>query len=530
MSRTPGAGHHRRHRSRKSKIHRQKRSLTNDDDLVVQSNNNINNNNHNMNSNSNNNINNQLVANNETHLRHISSDAMIYTRNNGYQTRKSSESSDVSDMSPPPESLTPSSEYSRSPRESADSDMLGLPTYPHLQTQRRSIPSVLVDVVDTNHLTLKDCFPRRGSTGRALPKIPVEPSRSMLDLPHSRKSSSHSLDLPMDQPRRASAPEGENIRIVIDDVDSRNSARGNSVTQFERVILHRDESDHSNRTRGFGLSVIGGKMNESDGNLYAYVAWTQPGGPADKMALKPGDKILEWDGKSLVNCSYEQVCHTIECSSDTAELIIESMVKSENNGHFVHQRRRLSQMLSQASIDLSSIGGGTGGQAGSASSRRRLPRTPESMLNAGQETKQGEILLQCSLDNDHKQLTIGMICAKRVVGLKAPSYAQLHILPELGFKICKTEPSLTLEWNETLIFQQFPIDKVEDMALEISIWENSGTSSGQPKPLATTVIPLRSAILHHIDWWPLLAPNSNFIKATSMEYIGLYILSLYIMV
>ncbi len=227
--------------------------------------------------------------------------------------------------SPPPESLTPSSEYSRSPRESADSDMLGLPTYPHLQTQRRSIPAVLVDVVDTNHLTLKDCLPRRGSTGRALPKIPVEPSRSMLDLPHSRKSSSHSLDLPIEQPRRASAPEGENIRIVIDDVDSRNNR--NSVTQFERVILHRDENDRSNRTRGFGLSVIGGKLNENDGMLYAYVAWTLPGGPADKMALKPGDKILEWDGKSLINCSYEQVCHIMDVSTDTAELIIESLVK-----------------------------------------------------------------------------------------------------------------------------------------------------------------------------------------------------------
>ena len=84
LNRTSG---HRRQRSRKSKIHRQKRSLTNEDDLVVQSSNNINNNNSN-----------QLAANTDTHLRHISSDAMIYARNNGYQTRKSSESSDVSDM------------------------------------------------------------------------------------------------------------------------------------------------------------------------------------------------------------------------------------------------------------------------------------------------------------------------------------------------------------------------------------------------------------------------------------------------
>lgn len=126
--------------------------------------------------------------------------------------------------SPTQDSLTPSSEYSRSPRESADSEMLGL-TYSSLAMQRRSIPSVLVDVgadsggLATGHfLTLKDCYNRRGSAGRALPQIPVEPSRSMLDLPHSRKSSAHSLDIPMEQPRRASAPEGENIRIVIDEV------------------------------------------------------------------------------------------------------------------------------------------------------------------------------------------------------------------------------------------------------------------------------------------------------------------------
>lgn len=118
----------------------------------------------------------------------------------------------------------------------------------------------------------------------------------------------------------------------------------------------------------------------------------------------------------------------IVCLLRLVKLITLFYFFSESNGHFVHQRRRLSQMLSQASIDLS----GVQNQGQSAASRRRLPRTPESMLNPGnQETKQGEILLQCSLDADHKQLTIGIICAKRVVGLKYASYAQLHILPEL---------------------------------------------------------------------------------------------------
>lgn len=111
----------------------------------------------------------------------------IITGGQYFQFRKSSESSDISDpfrYSPPQDSLTPSSEYSRSPRESADSDMLGL-TYSSLaMQQRRSIPSVLIDgssmlnnVGGGAYLTLKDCYIRRGSTGRALPNIPVEPSR-----------------------------------------------------------------------------------------------------------------------------------------------------------------------------------------------------------------------------------------------------------------------------------------------------------------------------------------------------------------
>lgn len=44
--------------------------------------------------------------------------------------------------------------------------------------QRRSIPSVFVDAAaDLNYLTLKETFPRRSSTGRVLPKIPIEQVR-----------------------------------------------------------------------------------------------------------------------------------------------------------------------------------------------------------------------------------------------------------------------------------------------------------------------------------------------------------------
>lgn len=63
--------------------------------------------------------------------------------------------------------------------------------------QRRSIPSVMVDPAgEPNYLGLKDCFGRRSSTGRALPKIPVEQvcydscNYPVTLIPHSHMSSS----------------------------------------------------------------------------------------------------------------------------------------------------------------------------------------------------------------------------------------------------------------------------------------------------------------------------------------------------
>ncbi|RWS12665.1 hypothetical protein B4U79_15409, partial [Dinothrombium tinctorium] len=417
--------------------------------------------------------------------------------------------SDVRLASPPPESMSPSSpDYSRSPRQSADSDTLEIPSFGHLIQQRRSIPSVLIDNnnVDQNHLTLMDCFARRSSTGRALPKIPNEQSRSLLELPRSRTHSTHSLDLPNpeDQPRRASAPEGENIRIVIDDVDSAGNCNRNS--NIERVILHRDESDRSSRTRGFGLYVMGGKLSETDGKLYAYVSYVVPGGPAEKMSLKCGDRILEWDGKSLVNCSYEQVAAIIDASKKSVELLIEPYSTSQaldRKGSFVHQRRRLSHSLTQkSSIEKASTQSVANNNppVTTTTSRRKLPKTPQNVNS----TSEGEVLIQVMVNEERQELVVTLICCKGTRQHKHPCYAQVRILPELGFKCCKTELSMNMDWNETLIFQQFPINMVPEMALEIGVWEDDGCEA---KLMCDSVIPLESAIGHQTDWWPLLAAN-----------------------
>lgn len=443
--------------------------------------------------------------------------------------------------------MTPSSDYSRSPRESADSEMFGINSYA-LAAHCRGIPSVLIDDDGPGGSTLlsaKDCYFRRGSAGRALPKIPVVTSgSSMLDLPHYRKNSHHSLDIPKEQPRRASAPEsGDSIRIVIDDceeissepldsikksdpsvIDSQSPStngevlhhKRNSVgpisaatlqqrvryqmsraasitTHYDRVVLHRDKTDQSHRTRGFSLAITGGKLCDLSGMLYAYITWIKPGGQADNQSLKAGDKILELNGKSLVNCSYEQVCHIMDSSGDSIELIIESMVRNNNSNkrrHSFNAQQRQTKMHLPDSSDQSNkivpetIGSsvidsslptknqqlGTARPSSAAavistatdspikplgvpsantnltlnttgsSLRRRLPQIPKqfSSQKANKILSEFRILIQATIDPNIRQLSVMIIKAsgldchkiyKKNFGLEA--YAQLRLLPEM---------------------------------------------------------------------------------------------------
>lgn len=204
---------------------------------------------------------------------------------------------------------------------------------------------------------------RRGSSGRVLPRIPGagEQTRSLLDLPHHEGQNSQStlnelglggldqLGIPGmgGHLRRASAPEGQNIKIVVDDMDGSKTPFMKQGDLFERLVLYRDDSidPNTNLARGFGLQIMGGKIDSNGEKLEACITWILPSGPADKVGLKVGDRIIEWDAKCLVDMSYEQVSEVIESSGNIAELVVRPMnrLDSQPGAHYVRSGRRLSQ-------------------------------------------------------------------------------------------------------------------------------------------------------------------------------------------
>lgn len=81
--------------------------------------------------------------------------------------------------------------------------------------------------------------------------------------------------------------------------------------------------------------------------LESVVTWVLAGGPADKVGIKVGDQIIEWDGKCLLYMSYEQVAEVIESSANIAELLIKPAHKLPTSGpglqhQYIRSQRRLS--------------------------------------------------------------------------------------------------------------------------------------------------------------------------------------------
>ncbi|KAL1435676.1 hypothetical protein MTO96_010970 [Rhipicephalus appendiculatus] len=211
--------------------------------------------------------------------------------------------------------------------------------------------------------------------------------------PHGT-GSTHSLDLPREElgkpERRASAPEGDNIKIVIDDVDS----QGPPPTPLrKRVLLQRDPADTGARTRGFGMRVMGGKK-APDGHLYAAVAWVLAGSSADLAGLKQGDVILEWNGTSLVDRSYEEVCAILDKSPHSVELVVETGRKMSNR-----ELRASTGNIPSRKSSTCSMGGGEG-----AATRRKLPKTPDEICNKAHV--QGELGVRLWYDGTDLEVTV----------------------------------------------------------------------------------------------------------------------------
>ncbi|XP_031622364.1 regulating synaptic membrane exocytosis protein 2 [Contarinia nasturtii] len=325
---------------------------------------------------------------------------------------------------------------------------------------------------------------RRGSQ---LPDISAIRDRAALTNSNTNQLTAMPFQPPaledLEAPRRQTSLDGEAIKIIIHDVDS-----GPFLASKRRVTLRRDPTDKAHRTRGFGMRVVGGKTG-TDGRLFAYLVWTVPGGPAEKMGLQQGDKVLEWNGMSLVDRSFEEVCAIMDRTGDTVELLVEHAADfrmcdlldeaappgSSGGGVNSNLRKNVDDLSSGLVPDVET----TADKSPSSPTRRKLPKTPRQL----KEKVSGRVQFELSYHTDREELVVSLMAADNLPlrdekaghGKLPETFAKVRILPKMyNGHVERTEVSAPTQnpiWNATLIFPNVKADELLKRHVEIELWD-----------------------------------------------------------
>ncbi|XP_059470914.1 uncharacterized protein LOC132193948 [Neocloeon triangulifer] len=94
----------------------------------------------------------------------------------------------------------------------------------------------------------------------------------------------------------------------------------------KHLFLTRDPEDRTVGGNGLGMKVVGGKeIPNSGGQLAAFVSKIYPRGVVDTFGdIEENDQILEWNGISLTDKTFEEVQSVLSQSVGDIELIVRS--------------------------------------------------------------------------------------------------------------------------------------------------------------------------------------------------------------
>ncbi|KAL4235963.1 FYVE-type zinc finger [Mactra antiquata] len=254
------------------------------------------------------------------------------------------------------------------------------------------------------------------------------------------------------------------------DIEYNTSTGDKYLSRARRVILHRNENDNSMRTRGLGMRVVGGKRRH-DGNLGSFVSMVTKGSPADKQGILEGDEIVEWNGESLVNATFEQA-HGI-MNKEPKNIVQLSVVNTPNKGSVSSLTRECPIIIRSAETSDNRLTGGRSRRL----HRRMLPKTP---IEIKRDVRRicGKVWLKLEYNTKCNWLMVELIRGEDIMAdsSREPNVAaMLHVLPhrslheskESDVKPQTREP----QWNETFVFSNISPSDIQTLSLEVTLWD-----------------------------------------------------------
>ncbi|XP_052777825.1 regulating synaptic membrane exocytosis protein 2-like [Mya arenaria] len=259
-------------------------------------------------------------------------------------------------------------------------------------------------------------------------------------------------------------------------VGDKKNKDGFSASQPHEILIHRHKEDISVQTQGLGMRVVGGRGGPG-GTLGAYVTMVTKGGPADVLGISEGDQVVEWNGRSLVDVTFEEAQGIINTSGDIVQLsVIHSVTDRDSNPI----------MRSKHPIIIRSDTLPSGGECTpprdlffGRPKRRMLPKTPVEIKRTVRKIS-GQVWLQLDYDDTCQCLLVVLLRAQAITSesnhdRRPPSVVVLlHLLPNRGLYEAKESEikyhTKDPHWNETFVFANISKAELRSLAMEVTFW------------------------------------------------------------
>ncbi|CAJ1061922.1 regulating synaptic membrane exocytosis protein 2 isoform X8 [Xyrichtys novacula] len=285
-----------------------------------------------------------------------------------------------------------------------------------------------------------------------------------------------------------------------------------------RILLNKRMKDGSvPRDSGalLGLKVVGGKMTES-GRLCAFITKVRKGSLADTVGhLRPGDQVLEWNGKLLQGATFKEVYNIILDSKPEpqVELVVSRPIgdipRIPDSTHAQLESSSSSfesQKMDRPSISVTSPMSPSmlrdapqylSGQLSSQSlSRRTTPFPPR-------------VQVKLWYDKVGHQLIVTILGAKdlppREDGRPRNPYVKIYFLPDRSDKSKRrtktVKKSLEPKWNQTFMYSPVHRREFRERMLEITLWDQARVREEESEFLGEILIELETALLDDEPHW-----------------------------
>ncbi|XP_073971839.1 rab3 interacting molecule isoform X4 [Rhodnius prolixus] len=273
-----------------------------------------------------------------------------------------------------------------------------------------------------------------------------------------------------------------------------------------------------------GLKVVGGKLLETGGRG-ALIEKVKKGSTADiEGQLRPGDEVLEWNGRSLKGKSFQEVYDIIAESKQEpqVELIVSRALglrhtrlpytpSTQPHKDIYEMRKEKPSVLvtSPGSPDLH----------GPHNPRIRGHRVA-SLANANVG---GRIQVKLWFDSGALQLVVTLVCAAGLMprsnGQPRNPYAKLFLLPDRSEKSKRRTKTLgntnDPKWNQSFVYTSVRRADLKLRVVEITVWDY--VRYGANDFLGEVLIELSVALLDNEPEWFHLSAHDEVLVPHSME-------------